>query len=315
MGPLANSGYGGTGAGYLARFKNRFTIGVGAQSVSGYVVWFPEYFGQFSAAANDNINTLVWANASSSANPTNTTTDPAFAGAVLSSGGWSVTDPAHTWVDGSSTSDARAVAACLKMRYLGKLTDIAGEVAIGSGITRDQIMSGGGSVPPSVDEMFNLCGQANRMSMDDVEIRYRPSTSSAAFRTVGGTGGAGILNDNCLSAGVPGSSTTKVGATGASGSSEGIVIAWRGSSTGNLSFELYKGVEWRPRADAGITMPTPTTTGAEGVVSKSLAYLDKHYPSWQRTGMNIVRKGTQQLLAQALYGGQVPAIGTPLLMN
>lgn len=308
-GPLVAPEYGASDHGYLARFQKSHNLTLAAGQPNGFFVYFPDYTGDVgdpAAAATTNGSIVGYADSSSTARPSNTIASPQFQ-ALLSTdaAGFSSADPAHNWVAGESVQDARTVAACLQMAYLGTVSGCQGRVGFLEGIPREMLLTGGaGGLPPNVNELMSIAADIDRLPLNKLEIKYRPSTSGEAFRSEGGPG-VSVSPDNCFTVGIPGTSITTLGQSGIStGSGTGIGFVWQGLPTdgSTVNFTVYKSVEWRPEASAGIVMPVPRAISGNNHSQQVVAMLDRSHPGWTR----VAQAGTDMLankLSNIVLGG------------
>lgn len=294
-GPAVNPEYGASQHGYVSKFKSVANAVAGSSvNAHGYMVWFPDYQG--------GSNLYAWNSVTADDRPSNTPLDPfGMAGNHAVRGGF-IDDPAQNWVDGSSVQDARMAAACMKLTYTGSMSALKGRVGTIGGITRDQLLN----ERPSVNEMFQLCSDATRLSPDGVEFRARPGPNSEVYRTAGNQSNtvSPFSRDNCFDLGY-GSHVTKVNPTGARPGS-GIAIIWTDCDVHQrMIIEFFKTIEWRPTVTSGIVQVEPHTAG-DNLAEKALKFLDTHVPNWQHRIMHTAASAATSVagrLSQMALGG------------
>jgi hypothetical protein len=306
--------YGASENGYLARFHNTHTLDTGSAGgrTYGYIVWFPDYagvIGNESTTAYTNANFVGFAANVGSSRPVNVLATPQFQSSDLAAvSGGSFSDPSFQWVLGEAVQDARCVAGCMQFMYTGTVTGAQGRVGFLEGITRESLLSGGESgQAPSVNEMFAIAADVQRLPLGKLEVKYRPSDNGRQFRAEGvsNPGESTEGGDNCIVAGIPGVNTSHMPLGGiATGAGTGIGFVWSGlPQSSDLVIEAYKAIEWRPEASAGLVMPPPRNVSSGGNIAEAVvAKLDKHRPGWTR---EVLDTGARAL-TNAVFAGVMP---------
>lgn len=308
MGPTVAPEYGGSQNGYVSRFKKTFAIGGHANStgVSGYLLWFPDYQG--------GNNLYLFSTSNDAAQPVNSSTDP-LGYASSTSGKW-LEDPAKPWVASAAVEDGRLAAACMKMSYAGAMASLKGRVATISGISRDQLLHGGDNgqtLSPSV--LLNLASNTERFQTTGAEIRARPGEPSQYYRTSGGAPRANHDyvakddKDNCFNAYIDagGEGGCSEPATGPS-AGNGIALVWNGiDPQQSIVIELFKVLEWRPKAISGIVQKQSSSDG-ENLTQKAVGLLDRMDGMWQSAkGLQSQARRLGGLISDVAGTGMVPA--------
>lgn len=291
-GPITKPIYGGSEVGYVAKFSSNFGISLDTTN-DGYILWAPDFCGTDSdskAVSRLPSNYVIFTPTGSGVRPENTATNPLFAGdSGTSVNGRSRADPAHEFVSGDMVQDFRCAAACLDIQYTGRTDEVSGEFAIISGLPRDVFFSKVGSTigSPSVDQLFSLSPTTTRTSLGKLEVKWRPSDFSSAFRTTGEDGEVGVSgygHDKCLSLGIPGTNVTYPGAPvgGGAGAVTFIGFAWRGCGTtvGGVRVRATKVIEWRPNLSSGLILPKQMSHSGDDEMDEAVSYLDTFFKTW-----------------------------------
>lgn len=303
MGPTVAPEYGGSQNGYVSRFKKTFAIGGSASSTgtSGYLVWFPDYQG--------GNNLFLWSSPTDDAQPVNTSNDPL--GYDISTSGKFLEDPARPWVASAAVEDGRLAAACMKLSYAGAMASLKGRVATISGISRDQLLHGGDNGSTlSAAVLLNLASNTERFQTTGAEIRARPGEPSQYYRTSGGPDRENHPHvskdnkDNCFNAYIGGGTAEPL--TGPS-AGNGIALVWNGiDPQQSVVIELYKVLEWRPKAISGIVQKQSSSDG-ENLSQKAVGLLDRVDYMWQSAkGAYSVSRRLGGLIADIAGTGMIP---------
>lgn len=304
--PLVAPQYGASDGGYLAKFASNTTLDTGTDSANaGYVVWFPDFCGRAGGDATspgNNGNLYMFGTAFGSGAPTNTAAAPLGGDSIINNGaGAFLEDPAWDFTNSATVMDARTIAACMKLMYIGRNDALSGRIAYLENVPREAITNGLSGSPASVDALFRYANTITRMPMDSCENKFRPGDGSDSYRTPqhrsaeSNTDYAFVQGDSAV---------TTLGSGSASGVGMGIGFAWDGMADDtSLAFDFLKCVEWRPEITSGLMAPHPTQAeGGANIVSKALSYLDKHHHGWQRTAINAAKSGAATL-AQLAFSG------------
>lgn len=275
----------GDSEGLLARLKSELTFsGNTDPGTSGYMLWLADSHGAAQVAAGSyRTGSLIGARFTNTSNTvTNTSTYPAFCGAITASdgSGFSRDDPALHLVNGIAR-DARTLSACIRLAYLGSMQSAAGQVAFLENLPLTNVLGS------SVDELFRLATYVKRMGVGTHEVKFRPSENSKFFSTFelsNTTTGSQRDVSSPLTLGSPGSGVTTV---------EDIRgprvfgFAWRGTDHAtNLAFEFIKNVEWRPRTDSGLPTIKPVAIHETSMVHHAERELDRNLgSSWSLSSL------------------------------
>lgn len=308
--PLVAPQYGASSGGYLTKLTRFDSIDMSVGG-SGFVVWFPDYTGRTYSSGNG-ANIFVFQTAGSD-QPVNTDALPLGAGSVGSdaTNGWAISDPTFNFVSGSTVQDCRTVAACVKMTYTGRNDALAGRFGVIRGFSRDALLNGGGSQPPSIGEMFNYSTDIARTPMDPIEVKYSPGEGSEFYRNVAN------VEDLAFIHGTIGTTKTKIGAGTPGSVGTGIGLCWSGlDTTSTITLDFLKAIEWRPEFSTNLAAPNQTVSDSgSNLMSRAVAYLDRHYPGWHQT---LTKAGASAMarMAQTAFTGPFNQIvrNAPLLL-
>jgi len=162
----------------------------------------------------------------------------------------------------------------LQLTYTGKMTDSAGQIAWIQNYSLADLLKNG---VHNVNDLFNRATKTQRLGLDTYEVVFRPDVDSgtARFRAGGG-------EDNCVTMGVPGTSSSTLGTDPSLLSPKVIGFAWRGCEDGilnKLAIATTKVVEWRPDIDSGLTGTAQTDLDLPST-SNIVAGLDSMMPGW-----------------------------------
>lgn len=300
--PLVAPQYGASSGGYLTKLSRFFNVNM-SEGTSGYCVWFPDYTGR-TYSGGLAANCFCFANDSAGAAAVNTTAAPM--GAASSAGainGVAFTDPAYTFVSTEVVQDCRTASACVKMTYTGRNDALAGRVGIISGFSRDALLVGNEGSPPTISEFFNYATDVTRTPMDVTELKFKPSEGSEFYRNVNN------IEDVAFEHGTIGTSALKIGAGSSSATGTGIGFCWSGlDPSSSLTFDFLKNIEWRPEFSSSLASPPQTVSTSGGnLMSRAVAYLDKHAPGWHQT---LTRAGQTAAarIAQTAFSGPSNAL-------
>jgi len=234
MGPISRTI--GSGA-VTERVRSTISGTNSATAVNGYVVWFPTYHNRGNVAASSNI--LYYESTGTNSVPVNSTANPL--GCIgVSTTGVAVLDPASNVIGGAGAfGRGKTHAACLQLDYVGRLSDVSGQVAIIKNFPLKGMFSNDTSpvlIAPTIDQLFAYASERERLQITGHEVIWRPTDGSSVYRTAGserpGTGG--VSPDTAWTNGVAGTSQSTLSATD-SDEMYGICIAWRGVPSFGLS--------------------------------------------------------------------------------
>jgi len=304
----------GSRLGYLARITTPYNLqtlsgdnansGGGAVGRNGYIVWFPQYHCTPSTtAANNAVNCYIFTQ--------NTSEQPVLAGSLFGGAptanalsGFSnnalnfCADPANQFMVSGTAEDARALSACIRVKYTGTTSSCQGLIYPLSNIPLDAVFNGGGpgvGTLPTVTEMLQYSGDGIRLT-DTVDIKFVPDQSAMQFQDVA----YGPLLTPGLVTGVPTGDTTMARAS----QPMGFGFAFQNLSLlANYQVLLTKNFEWRAKPSSGLTstmarnnMSTPEH------VNKAISWLDTHMPGWKTAGMEVGKMGVNILKDIVLAG-------------
>lgn len=232
----------------LDRFRSSFQATVSVNDGSGYFVWYPSFHGDSTSGGLGSYNGSLYNFGSgtvTSTVPTNSTTAPMGKGAEGSTGLFQA-DPVNISLGaGSPFTRATTLSACMQLEWLGKLSDIQGQVAIVQNYplsaffsnTGDLITNANPPKPPSVDQIFNYASVRERFSVSGHEVIWRPTSSQTVPRTGGdefyGSTAAATRADTAFWCGDGSTTVTRVSCPEPS-EAYGICIAWKGTGSGSL---------------------------------------------------------------------------------
>jgi hypothetical protein len=297
--PCQGSVDGATFRGEIGAYKVRAKSDGGASlfhsltsvsTFSGYVAWFPGYHcGPYTGAVERGLSSFTFWTANDSS-PTNSVSSACYGGTAASTTK-GLADPAFNFLSGGTCAQARTVAACLSMRYVGTMTSLAGEYCVLSDVSPSTLVTD----LASVDELFALAGNPRRLSLDPVDLRYRPADHDCVYRTEGAqTNSPG--GDKPIQSG---SATPAASSTLGPNLSDqrAIVIAFRGVQQPAsdiqdvLKFSYTKVIEWVPQANSGLPVPVSSGSGAAtpGDVSALLTARDPLWASRPHQSSDVMK--------------------------
>ena len=290
-------GFYGSSEGYLARFHKVVSPNDVAGGTCGAILWVPEFqcIGPINAVTT-RYNLICIAGTSSGAN---VNLDGYGTGSLA------VIDPCYQFVAGTVATDARTLSACIKMSYLGQMAStqgMVGHVDVAFSAIEDRIR---GSTM-SIDSLFELSQVVQRTNLDPLEQRWTPGPSSDRFKGPGDT--LGTSEDFAVTVA---SGNFTIGTSASVDNPRMIGFVWKGYAGATpfssvLQFDLYKNIEWRPQASAGISMPNPVRTAIIPPAHTALMMLDGAVPGWRNKAHAVAQTGAQAIAKKALaYSGQL----------
>lgn len=298
--PLVAPQYGASDGGYLAKLSSHenFTIGSantgGNSGQSGYLLWYPDYTGINGGSGTDG-SMYVFGASNASTGPANSTTSPLGLGSFGSTNGAFLDDPTRTFVQTSLVQDTRCAAACLKFLYTGRADALSGRVGYLENVPREALLTGTGG-PPNVNDMFRYSNASMRTPAHGLENKFRPGNGSDDYR--------GATLDPCFVQGEAGVAITSIGDGSSSGTGMGFGFVWEGlQDDSSISFDMLKVIEWRPEINSKFvaTKATVAPTGGN-MVSRSLAFLDRVHPGWERQAYSAITSAITSAGAQKALG-------------
>lgn len=310
----------GDSQGLLARVRSTISkVGSGTDTC-GYVIWCPDYHdAETNASGGDPPgNLFTYKSVLSSTQPTNTTAAPYgevasslyfTPAAVVTGQSCNAQDPAATLLEADLVQDARVLSSCMSVTFTGKMSDASGSICSVQAIPLSTLLTGGaGGNPISVDEFFQMSGNAGRFGTDTIEVVSRLSDESHHFRDE---------LDGPLKVGTFGASITSTTEIGEAQQPVFYGFAWRGldSAANNpITLELYKNIEWRPAPVSGLTHNPPITMHAQSLVKLVQQQLDRHAPSWGmrlKQGLGILNGSVGSTIAKIAATGVSGFMGNP----
>lgn len=262
----------GDAQGLLARFRK--SEDNNSLASCGYLLWCPDYHGKS--------NLVCFVDDNPAFQPLNTA-EMAFGsgGEWVAPSGTTASflrDPCETFVSQEMCADARVISSCMQLTYYGTQLNAGGELRLVENLRPEMLLNGGtNSKPASVNDIMNYAGSSMRLGTKTYEIRSRPTESSRIFRNHL----QGTYQENAPEA-VDEVQTTQ--------NPKYYGFVWRNIPVDqtNLSFSLFKNIEWRPSPSSGLNRPTAIQSPVDP--SKIVvAELDrKTGGSWTRTIGDVV---------------------------
>lgn len=294
-------GFFATSEGYLT--KTRSSVNINQPGGAGYAIWVPTFHGSSQPGSGGNLFVFQ---GDSITSPSNSGAAPygspkTMGDAYIKSTAAGFADPAFNFVASGAVSNARTISACMRLTYIGQMQSASGQVAFLHNIPIQELtgvvpFGAIPGTPMSVDLMFQMATNVQRLGVDTLEVKHRISDSlHDTFRNQGDELiDIGNVSESFLD---PTAETTSHNAFG---------FAWRGLAPGdpaNLALDFYKNIEWKPGAAQGLTHVQPKQS-APGVPSGVLAQglLDKVRPGWES---EIVSSASSAIgyLAKAVFAG------------
>jgi len=217
-------------------------------------------------------------------------------------------------VDSSNVSEARTLAACMAIKYVGPTSARQGEFFIVNSLPQNGLMRRGGNVVNAF-ELMTYASKSCRTPSTDLEVIWRPNLESEFPRKVGDSAAdanavalEGPGADAPFVLGVPaGAFITQQGNSSLSGEPVGFGIAYDGLSTeysNDIYVELTKVVQIRYsplRGSVEMGIP-PTHNNPKESSSDAASNLDaKLGPSWTTRLRESVGSVTE--VTEAVLGG------------
>jgi hypothetical protein len=311
--------------GYLARVKN--SIFDNSNGQAGFVLWAPTYHNQAwdgeaaqaggSTESNFKMNVWFFSTADSSINPENVA-GKGFGQALtfdesnVSGMAGSLPDPASRLIsqENALVMDARTLAACIRLTYSGRMDRASGQVCFIENLPVASVLGNAEQKDPpiSVDSLFQLSGNVQRLGVDTFECIYRADPEHAAkFHDQRDSAmNAEVTSDSIVPPYGFFNTETEVSESARNLEPSCFGFAWRsiaasGGAT-DLSIELVKTVEWRPAPASGFTAMVPRALSGGPKVLAAQAALDKADPSWTRKIINSAGSLAGQVVKMAATG-------------
>lgn len=280
--------------GILSPLKTVFQSG--RNETSGFLLWFP----QFATLAPLNTdyetgNCFLFVNNDPASRPSNTATSPFGSSLDTSVTGTTVECGAQNFVKNDSLSDFREVGACIKCRYTGPLQDAKGVIAPITNISVDALLYGSGftNLPANVNELVQMSSHVERVGLDTIEVRSRPSLSEMSW--------ANEFTTPML-VGVPPNAATTLSSSNTPATTTCIGFVWNGITTNQLMFEFTQNIEWRPDVSSGFAPSPVRQLSTMPHLRRALAALDERYPGWQTYTSQVMQSALSRLV-QAVWTG------------
>jgi len=310
----------GTSQGFLARLKN--VVDNAAPAPHGYLLWCPRYHNGSMTSDGNRACLFGYATDDTGIRPVNDTNIGSYFGQAQSfldsfaaTTAASFSDPAHFIVSAGLVQDARLLSACMRMTYTGRLDRSAGQVAFIENVPLVSLIGDEAKGPTlSVDDLFRMSDSVQRIGVDTLEVVHRPDLELASV--FHDTNDAGLFKK-------PGDTYTHLATSGEMTQPTVFGFAWRNLSTSaetplaNLTFDLTKNIEWRPKPLAGITVVTPKVTGPPGVLARTIETLDRIDPSWSKRILDSASSLAGKVVTMAATGvaQRIGTLGPKLLLG
>lgn len=298
----------GESEGLLASLRQ--TVDNSASSQHGYFLWCPRYHNGYMETDQGRGCLFGFAAQDSSDRPVNDTNLGSYFGQAGSftqglpaSAAASFDDPAHALVSQGLVQDARLISACMRLTYYGRLDRSAGQVAYIENVPLAALVGSEGNGPTlSVDDCFRMSTSVQRLGVDTLEIVHRPDPELA-----------GLFhdeNDSGLDTSALGAANTysHLGLSAQSTQPHVFGFAWRNLDiSGNtpqaqLTFDLYKNIEWRPTPASGLTSVMPKAIASQDNLHKAMAFLDKAEPMWTKRIIDSASSMAAKVVTMAATG-------------
>lgn len=268
--PLQN-GIHGDISGLMARFHKNYTVkgSTGKLPTAGYILWAPDL------TPGDEYNLYIALSAASSSTFTGNFTAPYTAYAP---GTFHLKDPCNVFQESATPAAIRHVSSCIKLRDIGKIVDVQGEICHLTNLPLEVLENVNTSMP-SVDSMFDLGEGIRRLDKGEVQLKI-PASKNARFFD----GTVFTYDGNNAK---PTAEAVSAGAT-----LHG--IAWRGVDPEKVSLavDVTKNIEWKPEALAGMTQVHHTSEGEGSYIDRIIKKIqDIDGSSWQWMSDTAYRLG------------------------
>jgi hypothetical protein len=283
------------GGGQVFRVRARFALRSTAADSSGYLVWFPSFHNGGVDETDDIIgatntlkggaNLFSFGATAFSGRPANSTATP-FGTSVNVSGsaGRALADPAFDLVDSQNVSEARTLAACMKIKYVGSTSTRQGEIFVVKNLAQNALVRSTGSVS-SIGEIAQYASTTCRMPASEMEIVWRPNGEAEVPRKVGVSAASAMpaslesyATDAPFVLGVPaGADLTEQSNSSLAGAPSGIAVAYaslNSAESNDVIIELTKIVQLRYSPLRGTVETTDVPTGREETSDQATAALD-----------------------------------------
>lgn len=311
------------GGGHVFRVRSRFSLRSTVGDRSGFLAWYPSYHCGGADGTQDidlsgvptksgGANLFSYSHSAFGSAPTNTVANPFGSSSSISGvAGRAIADPAFELVDSSSVSEARTLAACMTLKYIGTTSDRQGEVFVVNSLPQNGLMRRTGEiVTPS--QLGSYAAHTARTPASRLDVIWRPTMESEYPRKTGaqafGAVDAGLESDAVdapFVLGVPAANVSTQGNSSAPGEVTGIALAYSGMNpgvAGDIIVELTKIVQIRYAPLEGIVeagvprhVKEQTSSEASGVLDWVLG------PNWT---VRSVVEGAASMTSEILGGAQ-----------
>lgn len=280
----------GTSEGIMSKVKSSFFDG--SQGACGYVLWNPDWHNGGTDSNAQFANLFTWVHDDSSSRPLNTDLAPYGTGTrfdVNSPTAYGDRDPAYNFVNENLVQDARTISACIDLTYFGAMYEAEGEITFINNLPATAIVDVGEVSSASVDELFQWSGNAQRLGVDTLTNKWRPTAEDVFYDN----------EANFVNLGTPGTSGSFLDPVAVTRGPHLFGFAFRGLSTdqtNKLRYNLSKIVEWRAKPSSGLAQTNVKATGVS-TMGKVLKDLDATFPGWQHEAKTQVYNGATNVAA------------------
>jgi len=272
----------GSASGYLSRFHGVYAPQSLTSAPScGIVLWSPNYSNVGAVSATS----ACWNSIVISANSPSDTLSFAGVGGLTSGSGSGLKDPAYDFVNGGVCAGARCLSACIRFTYTGQVTSTAGLVSpirVPFSVI-DGIVSG--TITPTVNTFLQFATGTQRLPLDSLEVKWRPTADDSYRTSASGTAVAGDHPFIRSTAGV-----YNVGSKPQTEQPELIGFVFRGlavDASANIQFDFYKNIEWAPEITSGLAYQPSVQMSDAGNAQRALAFLDRTKPGWDQEIISV----------------------------
>lgn len=269
--------------GYVTKFKSVHSIS-STELTFAFMV-NPYSFG-VTATAGNIIEGFTWAPTGGGVSIVNSVADPL--GTNVATSGGSIRIAGSNFINSTTAGKARVVGCCIRMYYTGTMSSCAGRVAYLEGLNNSQILD-----LFTADTLFQLASKTSRVTIDPMEVTYRPDEVSDSRMHP--------TNVGAIVRGTPAASASASTQEGDDLDPKWIGFCVQGIAPSNFTFEVIRILEWQPDIVSGIAQSVPVSSG-QSMVRSVLTYLDASMPGWTTTVSNVVRSGISTLASAALAG-------------
>jgi hypothetical protein len=283
-----------TDEGILTQHKTVFSGG--SATTSGFILWDPAHATRYSD--DGHFNCIAFATTTPSTRPVNSPATPFGTGSAMGDvEGQALNAGASNFCAAGSASSWRCVGACVRMTYVGAMTDAAGRVGYLENVPADTVLKANGADPVSINELFGMCSKTSRLDLDTMEVTYRPYEGATNFKD---------REDSAFYSN--GSADTIVASDGRRFGSRMMGFVWDSvSDTDELFFEFIQNIEWKPQSEQGLVITVPKQISAPGNYQRVLQYLDNTMPGWSTT-LGAAAKSITSRFVKAAWNNYAPGL-------